>query len=165
MSDSTYTGDEGQFNSRARVDNLLMRLLSQVQLFNNFHRNDILELLQVMEKREFSAGEYIFYEGDPGESMYILIAGEVQVLKGVLKRQITEIARLTPGESFGEMSLIENKPRSASVVALNNCTVLKLRRQNLTPIPNVAAKLHFNIAKLLATRLRGVNELILSLKR
>ncbi|CAK0763510.1 Cyclic nucleotide-binding domain-containing protein [Gammaproteobacteria bacterium] len=149
---------------RFRVDALLLRLLSQVRLFAGFQRSDLLEILNVIEKVVFARGEYIFYEGDLGESLYILISGEVQVIKGKTTHHPIEITRFSPGESFGEMALVEKKPRSASIRTLDRCTVLRLNGKDLVHLPNAAAKLHFNIAKLLATRLRDSNEIILGLK-
>ncbi|CAK0754008.1 Cyclic nucleotide-binding domain-containing protein [Gammaproteobacteria bacterium] len=158
------TNLDNEPTERLRVDALLVRLLSQVHLFTGFQRGDLVEILTVIEKELFSAGDYIFYEGDLGESLYILISGEVQVIKGASTTHPVEIARLSPGESFGEMALVEKKPRSASIRALNHCTILKLNGNHLIHLPNVAAKLNFNIAKLLATRLRDSNEIIFGLK-
>lgn len=159
-----FLGDENESVDRLRVEGLLIRLLSQVNLFAGFQRSDLMEILHVAEKSIFLEGEYVFYEGDLGESLYILISGTVQVTKGQANRHAVEIARLSPGDSFGEMALVEKKPRSASIRALTKCTVLKLNGQHLTHLPNVATKLNFNIAKLLATRLRDSNEVILGLK-
>ncbi|CAK0749233.1 Cyclic nucleotide-binding domain-containing protein [Gammaproteobacteria bacterium] len=164
MTSPNFPTEDGEFAGRLRVDALLLRLLSQVPLFSGFQRADLLEVLTVIEKETYSLGEYIFYEGDLGESLYILVSGEVQVIKGQSTTHPIEIARLSPGESFGEMALVEKKPRSASIRTLNRCTFLRLNGKHLTHLPNVAAKLHFNIAKLLATRLRDSNEIILGLK-
>ena len=78
-------------------------------------------------------------------------------MKGAMSRNPVEIARLAPGDSFGEMSLIDRKPRSASIRAISNCTVLKLRSDALINRPRLAAKLLLNISRLLATRLRNSN--------
>ncbi len=143
---------------RFQVSDLLIRLLAQVQVFEDFQRDDILATLKLLEKIVYAEGEYIFFEGDTGDTaLYIIISGEVVVLKGATTRNPVEIARLAPGESFGEMSLIDRKPRSATIRALTSCTVFKLKSDALINRPRLAAKLLLNIARLLATRLRNSN--------
>lgn len=65
--------------------------------------------------RDFPAGAVVFEEGDPGSRMYVIQSGEVRILKIVSGREI-ELARLTAGEAFGEMALLEGQPRSATAV-------------------------------------------------
>jgi len=143
---------------RSQMNDLLIRLLSQVQLFDDFHQNDLLEMLNILEKVTFPAEKFIFHEGDFNEeSLYILISGEVLVMNGVATKNPVEVAKLSPGESFGEMALIDNKPRSASIRTINHCTVLKLKKNSLISHPGLAAKLLLNISRLLAARLRNFN--------
>jgi hypothetical protein len=65
--------------------------------------------------REFPAGAVVFEEGDPGSRMYVIHSGEVRIVKRVGAREV-ELARLGPGEAFGEMALLERQPRSATAV-------------------------------------------------
>ena len=67
--------------------------------------------------RDFPAGAVVFEEGDPGSRMYVIQSGAVRVLKRVGAREI-ELARLGAGEAFGEMALLEGRPRSATAVVV-----------------------------------------------
>ncbi len=145
-------------NDRFQVDDLLVRLLSQVQLIEDFTREDISAIIGSLEKIIFLENEYIFHEGDTGDtSVYIIVSGEVVVVKGAMSKSPVEMARLSPGESFGETSLIDRKPRSASIRAVNRCTLLKLKSDALVKRQRLAAKLLLNMSRLMATRLRNSN--------
>lgn len=74
--------------------------------------------------RDYVAGETIFSAGTPGDFMYVIIVGEVEiVLDGVL------IDSLTEGDLFGEMALVDNSPRSATAVAASNCRVVPINQK------------------------------------
>jgi|GEM_PF-2226027 len=163
MTSAVHYQEDHESISRSRADALLLRLLSQVHLFSGFHRTDLLDVLRVMDKNQFQSEEYIFHEGDLGDYLYVLISGEVQVLKGQSEIHEIEIAKIQPGETFGEMALVEHRARSASIRTMTPCTVLRLNGTSLAHLPKVTSKLHLNIAKLLANRLRVSNEIILSL--
>ena len=76
-------------------------------------------------ERVFEAGSVIFEEGDPGEVLYVIQSGEVELTRlGLTGRQV--IARLSTGDFFGEMSVVVREPRTARAVAINECRTLEL---------------------------------------
>ena len=79
-------------------------------------------LAQGAAERLFGDGEVIVHEGDPGESMFIVCRGQVTVTIANGR----EVARTSKGGYFGEMSLLTGEPRSATVTALGDCTVLEI---------------------------------------
>jgi len=104
---------------------------------------------------------YFFREGDPAESMFVLEAGEVAILKGWAGAQ-HELHRLHEGECFGEMALLDLFPRSASVQAVTPCSALELSTASLyslyeTDIEQFAL-VQINIARELSRRLRAADE-------
>lgn len=94
--------------------------------------------------KTFDAGQIIFCEYEPGDSFYLIQSGRVKIVKifGSIEKTIDI---LKPGEFFGEMALLENAPRSASIVALDNCKLLEFNRSNfevlMTGNPQMALKL------------------------
>jgi CRP-like cAMP-binding protein len=70
----------------------------------------------------------------------------------------TELARLEPGSSFGEMSLVDHDLRSASVIARRSCTLLRMNETACWSQPIVSAKIFRNIARILSSRLRNMDE-------
>ena len=102
-----------------------LRMLREMPLFGGV-RNDVLELiLDHAAERSLAAGEVLFTEGDPGETMYLLESGELEVFR---RRQNADylISRLCAGDCVGEMSFVDLGPRSASVVAATHAQVLEL---------------------------------------
>ncbi|MEE4165223.1 MAG: cyclic nucleotide-binding domain-containing protein [Desulfocapsaceae bacterium] len=74
----------------------------------------------------YQKGEVIFHEGDPGEHVYLIINGSVQIFKTVGdKRQL--LNTIGSGEIFGEMGLVSNEPRFATVVAAEDCRLIKVQ--------------------------------------
>ena len=120
-------------------------------------------LMQRLERREFEAGEFLFREGDAGDTLYVLARGSISIklpVKGAgdSKRLVT----LSPGVMFGEMVLLESRPRSADAVADEFAVVYGLKRAALEALriehPALAGKLMYNVTRLLIDRLRTTTE-------
>jgi len=79
----------------------------------------------VTEKR-FRAGEYVFHQGEPGDRVYVVKSGELEVIREDPEAGRTVLARLASGEYFGEMALLSQAPRNASVVAVTDVTTLTI---------------------------------------
>ncbi len=80
--------------------------------------------------RRYEGGEVIFRQGDPGDTMYVIQSGEVEVTRFLGEKEVV-LARLGGGEFFGEMALIENVPRSATVRAVLSTRVFPLSKESL----------------------------------
>jgi CRP-like cAMP-binding protein len=114
--------------------------------------------------QQYAAGEIIFSENDVGETAYIIERGRVEVLKMLDGRNV-HVAYLGAGEPFGEMGMIDEKPRSATVVAVEETVVRALHRddffQNLQTHPELA----ISLLKVIFERLREADATILQLYR
>ena len=93
--------------------------LAAVRLFEGFNKTDLRHLLDVSKVVHHDAGHTIITEGDKGAGLQLIIEGQANVLRGG-----RTVARLGPGDFFGEMALIDGKPRTASVIAENAMTTL-----------------------------------------
>jgi len=82
-----------------------------------------------VRREYFEPGQVIFREGDHGEWLYVVREGEVEVLKGDAAGQETPVRRLGPGECFGEIALVSDRPRSATVRAVSATNVLAVDRE------------------------------------
>lgn len=103
-------------------------------------------------------GQVIFKEGDTGGSMFIVESGRVAVYKGEI-----QIGAIIKGNSFGEMSLLDGRPRSATCIADDESTILlKINadgmRKLIKEYPTISSKLYETIACLMAGRLRRAND-------
>jgi len=114
-------------------ERLLKNLLSTSPLFRPFNRQQQMDLIRRFDGHEVAAGTEIIREGAAGLGLFVVLAGEVEVTKrqpaadGAPEVEVP-LARLRAGEVFGEMSLVNNQPTSASVRAARRSTILFLAR-------------------------------------
>ena len=136
---------------------LIAKTLKLVKLFEGFTEHDVVEFMRVARRQDVTAGERVVTEGRPGDDAYIVIAGELSVL---LRRGATEepVAALKPGDTFGELVLVDAGVRSASVVAQTDATLLRFSRESFALAPNLLIKVLINVSRLLAHRLRMSNK-------
>lgn len=135
-------------------------LLAGIPMFEDLGPDDLTALAKAVVPRQCAAGQMIIHQGDAGTSMFILVDGNVNIhLPGEQSRRIS-LKDIAAGEYFGELSLFDDKPRSASAVATTNATLLELDRttlsQYLAARPNAAMVL----LSTLAGRLRATNEML-----
>src|SRR5215831_7313231 len=94
-------------------------------------RHDALDrLAAVLETMDFSDGQMVFREGDPGDGMYLILRGRIRIEKRAQAARAVNktLAVLDSGDYFGEMALFEEKPRSASAVAAGDTRILRLSK-------------------------------------
>ena len=142
------------------LQRIMSKLLVSVGIFKGFLLTEMVELLSGSEKRIFQENETVLSEGDSGSFMYILIQGEVDIVKKPGAGSGKVLARLASGDCFGEMALIDRHVRSASVVAVTPCILIRLNENNIDRNPVLSTKLYRNIARLLSHRLRNTNAMI-----
>jgi len=90
----------------------ICEFLRPIELFKALTPRQLTDVAEKMSKRHYAAGETIIRKGDPGEEFFLVFDGEVEVI-----RADREVARLGPGDFFGEVALISGEPRNATVVA------------------------------------------------
>lgn len=108
---------------------------------------------QLMEQVRYEPGEVVFQEGERGTAMCLIWSGRVAVLKGDFDSP-TILGFRGPGEIIGEMALLDNQPRSASVVALEPLRLLRIAREKLQEWMLSAPDISFSIMQSLSSRLR-----------
>ncbi len=140
----------------------LMTLASNVKLFNGIPMNLLGKMISFADKVEIMEGLTYFNEGDTGDSFYILIIGHV-VVEQQKSGKWVQLAALHPGDSFGEMILVDDKVRSARVRATTDSTALYFPLQRLKSSPEILSSLYHNIAKILVKRLKNTNNVVMEL--
>lgn len=142
------------------LQRIMTRLVETVEMFSGFTHAELVDLLGNAEKCQFQAGENILSEGSTGHFMYIILDGEVEVRKKLAAGGSKTLCNLNAGSCFGEMALVDNDVRSASVKAVTNCLLLRIGEGDCWKNPQLSAKLYRNIARLLSHRLRDTNAMI-----
>ncbi|HEY9849905.1 MAG TPA: cyclic nucleotide-binding domain-containing protein [Leptolyngbyaceae cyanobacterium] len=133
------------------VDRLLF--VRGVPIFQELRDDFLVRLASVMDELSFPAKHAIFTQGQEGRSLYIVVLGQVRVHIGS-----QELAQLGPGTCFGEMSLFDAEPRSASVSTLTDCECLVLTQQQLYDAIEETPGIAVNIIRLLSRRIRELNQ-------
>ncbi|MFL5321308.1 MAG: cyclic nucleotide-binding domain-containing protein [Myxococcaceae bacterium] len=106
--------------------------LPVIPLFSDLSREDFIAVLQgAVEAKAFNAGETIVREGDKGDAMYAIVQGSVGVVRGVDGQAPRTVATMNEGDLFGEMALLSESPRLATVVAAVDTVVLEFARKSL----------------------------------
>ena len=136
-------------------------LLERVPLFRGLSEEARISLSQRLVERRFLGGELVFQKGDTGSAMFLVMSGKVEIFlppQGGADR--VDLKEVNEGEHFGELSLFDDKPRSASVEARTDCVLLELSREHFVSdiVRSEAAVLA--ILSEMAVRLRDTNALL-----
>ena len=128
----------------------------QIPLFSELPKNAFIELLVQMEMRELDAGEYVIREGETGDSFFVVASGRVRVARRGPDGRDVDLAILTDGAFFGEMALLQDGARTASVIVEQESQILEIKKEVLDSVvqqyPSVATVLrNFYRQRLLST--------------
>lgn len=126
-------------------------VLRAVPLFAKLGPEELLALAELAEPRSVPAGGRVFAEGEPGDALYLVIGGRVAV-----ERAGARLAELGIGECIGELALLDDGVRSATVVALDATELLRLDRDDFLDTLFLYPAVGRAVLAVLARRLRGL---------
>ena len=138
-------------------------LLHNVRLLSELGENELALLARVATRKSYVRGSLILAEGDPTDFLYILISGRIKVFMSDVEDKEIILAILGPNEFFGEMGLIDNSPRSASVVALEPCELICISGSDFRRCLADNFDMAMTVVRGLVKRLRDADNLIGSL--
>ena len=135
-----------------------LKFLSSVPIFDSLSSRQLQKIHKLIHIREFVDGELIFRQGDPGVGMYIVRRGQVDVYKEYPDMNRAKITTMISGDFFGEISLLNDCTRSATIVSSKESTLLGLFRPDLFGLmdsdPKLGLRLIYRISQIVAERLR-----------
>jgi len=156
------------FHSGRDVRHNVFETLKNVPIFRGLKNSYVKEIERIIHHRYFKPHEIIFWEGEPGVGMYIVQEGEIAIYHGRDTKNEEELARLSEGDFFGEMALLNEEPRSATAISLTNSHIIGIFRPDLFNLfelkPQFGVKVLMRLADMLAIRLRKTNEELQELK-
>lgn len=151
----------------------IIKTLKNVSIFKKLSQNesDLNKIAEIMNYQKMKKGTVIIKEGEMGNTLYILKSGKVDVLKKTLENEQYTVATLESRDDnvliFGELALLDNDKRSATVVAASDVELLVINREDFLKFGNKYPLLGLiitrEISKILASRLRKLNEEIVVL--
>jgi CRP-like cAMP-binding protein len=149
------------FNSPTEIKDL-QQSLNSIPLFQSLTKRDLNLLMKIIHNRSYVAGEFIFYQGDPGIGLYIIREGEVQIQRENEKGDKVILASFTKGDFFGELALVDGEKRSASAISHTDSRVAVIFKPDLDEFieryPKKGIKILGGISNIIAVRLRKMNE-------
>ena len=136
--------------------------LQSIPLFESLGKRDLLLILNIIHSRSYLKGEYIFYQGDPGIGLYVIREGKVRIIRSDEEGNEIELAIFSKGDFFGELAMIDGEKRSASAVAKSDVRAAVIFKPDLDEFiekyPKKGINILYGISKIIATRLRLLNE-------
>lgn len=143
------------------------KILEKVEIFRGLSPTQLKSLAQISEERKFRGGEAVFTEHSSGAEVYIIKKGKVCIelgLKG--KPNTATIQRLSVGEIFGELALVDKRSRSATAMCENDCEIVAIARDKIDELSEQDSRLGYivmkNLARLLAERLRRTDLMLVA---
>jgi CRP/FNR family transcriptional regulator, cyclic AMP receptor protein len=135
-------------------------LLAQVPLFERLDEEERALLAAQLEDVEFAAGQLVFKRGDPGDAIFIVSSGEVEIFVEDTTGQRIVFETAKSGDFFGELSLLDGDPRSASAVAIGATRALRIDRQDLTLLFTRHPTAALDVLAVIGRRLREADKLL-----
>ncbi|HMP82920.1 MAG TPA: ATP-binding protein [Verrucomicrobiota bacterium] len=135
-----------------------MVALESVKLFRDLRPEEMRALRAISREKRFAAGQVIFEEGDPGDAAYVLKDGLVEIGSGVNPSERRVFSQFQPGEVFGEMSVIEHMPRSATAIAAKDSVVYFIPSGEMLSLVERSPALALSLLKEISARLREFNQ-------
>lgn len=140
-----------------------LAVLKRVPLFAGLPDGELVPFSELMRERSYPKGSVILFEDDPGDALYLVVSGQVKVvLIGEDGREVI-LSVLGEGTFFGEMSLLDDEPRSAHVIAMEDSSVLALRREDFRARLRASPEVAIALLRELSRRLRRADDQIGSL--
>jgi CRP/FNR family cyclic AMP-dependent transcriptional regulator len=135
-----------------------LAFLRDVRVFETFSDSDLAAVAERLRQRELRGRQILFREGDRGEEMFIVRRGTILISKAVTGKVEQVLVRVEPSDFFGEMTLFDGSPRSATAQAETDVELLVLGRDSLQGLtetnPSAAAAFFYAMVKVFMERLR-----------
>ncbi|MBM3241734.1 cyclic nucleotide-binding domain-containing protein [Candidatus Poribacteria bacterium] len=160
--ESTIWSNIFKRDSKVEVEKDMASALAKVPIFSELSKREIQKIVRIAYKRDYKEDEEIVRKGQPSAGMYVIMRGEVKVTRRSPEGIEVRLATMGEGDFFGDVGLLDNAPRTATITAITPSQVIGLFRPELLRLieqdPKLASKILFKLAQIVAVRLRVTNE-------
>ncbi len=140
----------------------VLDILSGIDLFSGLPLSHLRRVVDIGVEQQVKKGKNVFAEGDKGDDFYVILEGAVRISRIVPGMGEEALAVLREGAYFGEMSLLDDAPRSATVIAHESLLLFVINRQDLEDLlfvdRDLAYEMLWNFVRTLSRRLRATND-------
>jgi CRP/FNR family cyclic AMP-dependent transcriptional regulator len=147
------------YHRKAHEGENLLGVLERIPIFQDLSKRELAAVARVLHRREYLPQEAIIRQDEPGLGMYIIQTGKAVVFSEPGNIQLSELA---DGDFFGEVSLLDETPRSATVVAQSHSIIFGFFQSDLFSLierdPRFGVKIVIRVAKIMGDRLRNANQ-------
>ncbi len=137
------------------------KLLRDILFFSDLSDAELDTVSKIVKKKSFKLGDTIFKESEDGASLYIIRTGEVKACKTSPDGELFTLTIMKDGEIFGEMSFLDGRPRSATIVAVSDLETYTIEKSDFETLvdgnPRIIYKLLKNIVFTIHSIVRGMN--------
>lgn len=131
--------------------------LKNIEIFADLSVNELAAVASVTEEAAFDEMEMVFREGDIGDTLFLVLEGEVAVIKDCNAEREFELDSIGPGDYFGEMALFGDDRRSATIRVKKNARFLTLNKQELQEIVREYPQIALHVCRVLSMRIRRLH--------
>ena len=148
--------------SKAKVERSIIDVLKEVPIFEALSNRELQNIARIAYRRHYSAGEVIIHEGQNAAGMYIMVDGQAEVTKVLEDGTILHLTTLENSGLFGDVGLLDSSPRTATVKATRDSSIIGFFRPELLELinsnPRLASKVIFKLGQILTARFRLIHD-------
>lgn len=140
----------------------MLDILKKIIIFENLDESELLKVSHIALEKKYNKGDIIFNEEEEGNELFIIVSGEIEISKNLIGENKKVLAVLKTDNFFGEMSVFDNKKRSANALALTDLHLLVITKEKLAQLleqeKDIAVKCYKSIFCELCRRIRNLNK-------
>lgn len=135
--------------------------LREYMFFSDLSDDELSAVSKIVKRKDFKLGETVFKDSEDGNSLYLIKRGEVKACKTAPDGELFTLTLMKDGDIFGEMSFLDGRPRSATIVAISDLETYVLEKNDFDTLvesnPRMVFKLLKNIIFIIHSIVRGMN--------
>ena len=132
--------------------------MARSPLFHGLEDDELTRIAERMVRRRFRRNEVIFHETDPGDSLHVVVEGRVKITRESIEGEEAIVVFLAPGDSFGELALLDGAPRSATATAVEPTETLMMSRETFAGLVEGDSPFRWRVLTGVAERIRRLTD-------
>ncbi|HXG26221.1 MAG TPA: Crp/Fnr family transcriptional regulator [Candidatus Binatia bacterium] len=132
--------------------------MARSPLFQGIEPDELTRIAETMVRRRYRRHEVIFHEGDPGDSLHVVVAGRVKITRESAEGEEAIVATLGPGETFGELTLLDGAARSATATAMEPTETVTMTRDRFVSLVDGGSPFRWSLLGGIAHRIRRLTD-------